>query len=91
LTIAAWMSIAVATSLHRTNEFSALTVPLPPVKSPLTPQQLAEVRADPDAPFRFWRHGVELFADALSLAGIGLFLAGMAKYPRRTKSAKILS
>jgi len=91
LIIAAILSVAVAFSIHPPNGFSAVTVPLPPVGSTLSPEQLAEERADPNASFHFRRQGIELFVDASFLAGSSLLITGMVKCFRKMKTVQISS
>ncbi len=84
LIIAAIVGLSVAVSIHPTSDMSALTVPLPPTGSTLSlsPEQLAEERADPSAGFHFWLGCLGLLVDASTLCEITLLILGIVKYPR---------
>jgi hypothetical protein len=89
LIILAILCVAAVFSLRPTDGFSALKVPLPPVGSSLSPEQLAEVQAHPNATFHYRRECLELFVDATFLCGSFLLIAGIVSNLRKVKTAKL--
>ena len=85
---AAILGVVMAFSIHPPNGIVALKVLLPPAGTFLSPEQLAEVVADPDAGFHLGQQAIGVCVDGSFLAGGFLFIIGLVKHLRKTKTVQ---